>query len=246
MGIGDAIANFFGSNIAALAIIVVGIGILVWKVATAINKLNNKVDKVEELPCADHTKKLDKLASIETKVDDLPCHLHSEKIDRHHDQLGTTNELLRSLEGKMDMLVRLMPLASNSKSEQKFSDDVPVFSQKNSPKALNDNGKLVFEYFGCGEFLSTNLEWLLEEVEKFAPKTALDVETFSYSALLVASLDDRFNDLKNKIYKSPAIELKAGNGEKQKAEITLENVLFIISLPLRDAYLKKHPEILPE
>ncbi|WP_290100411.1 hypothetical protein [uncultured Muribaculum sp.] len=240
-----AIETFLGSYIAAAAILVVGGGILIWKIATRIKGMDDKIKGIGDLPCADHSSKLDKLTAIETKVDSFPCHLHSEKIDRHHDQLGMTNELLKSLEGKMDMLVKLMPQRLNL-NEQRFSNDVPSFSQKNSPRVLNDNGKLVSKIFGCEKFLETNSEWLMAEVAKFEPKTALDVEIFSYSALRVASLDERFNGIKNQIYNSPAIDLKGTDGQNIKSEVALDDLLFIMSLPLRDKYLAGHPEITAE
>lgn len=246
MDISKALETFLGSYIAAGAILIVAAGILIWKIAASISNMKNKVAEIEKLPCADHSDKLEKLAAIGTKVDAFPCHLHTEKIERHNDQLSMTNELLQRLEGKMDILVKLMPLGSSPKSEQRFSDDVPAFSQKHSPKVLNDNGKLVFRIFDCDGFLEANADWLLSEVAKFNPKTALDVEAFSYSALLVASLDDRFNGIKNQIYKSPAVKLSLESGQTKDIEISLEDVLYVMSIPLRDRYLARHPEILPE
>jgi hypothetical protein len=243
MDFSAALERILGDYVAAVAVLLVGFGWLIWTLATKIKGMRNEVDKIKDLPCDNHSSKLEKLSVIETKIDDFPCHAHTVKIDRHHDQLAVTNELLRSLEGKMDMLVRLIPQGSGA-SKSILSDDVPPLAQKNSPKALNDNGRLVSSAFGCDDFLTANSEWLLDGVAKFDPKTALDVEMYSLAALKVASTDDRFNELKNKIYNSPAISLKLPNGQSKDVEIGLDDVLFVLSLPLRDLYLSRHPEIM--
>ncbi len=243
MDFSKALETFLGSYIAAASILAVGVGILIWKVATSLKGMRDKVKTVDGLPCAEHSSKLDKITAIETKIDSFPCHLHSEKIDRHHDQLAVTNELLKSLEGKMDILVKLLPQGASPRKEAMFSDDMPQLAQKNSPKVLNANGRIVENRFECREFLADNREWLLDEVAKFEPKTALDVEAYSFAALRVASLDDRFNGIKDMVYNSPAIELEVGDGQTRKVEIKLDDVLFVLSLPLRDLYLEQHPEI---
>ena len=69
-----AIETFLGSYIAAAAILVVGGGILIWKIATRIKGMDDKIKGIGDLPCADHSSKLDKLTAIETKVDSFPCH----------------------------------------------------------------------------------------------------------------------------------------------------------------------------
>ena len=222
MDISTALSTIFGSYAAAVAIIAVGIGMLIWKVSAAIKGINDKVDGIKDLPCREHT----------------------EQLNSHKEHFANTEKTLSSLEAKLDLLVRLMPQTSSRGVEPLFSDDVPRLSQKHSPKVLNENGKFVEKTFGCREFLSDNAEWLLSEVAKFNPKTALDVELYSLAALRIASLDDRFNSLKDKIYTSPAIALSAGeDGKKREVEISLEDVLFVISLPLRDLYLERHPEI---
>ena len=223
MDISAALSTIFGNYVAAVAVIAVGIGIFIWKVSAAIKGISDKVDGLK----------------------DLPCQEHAAQINDHHGHFSRTEALLGNLEGKLDMLVKLMPQGMSKVSEPLFSDDVPRLSQKHSPKVLNANGLIVEEAFGCREFLLDNKEWLLSEVAKFNPKTALDVETYSFAALRVASLDDRFKVIKDRVYNSPAIQLSLGNGESRNVEITLDDVLFVISLPLRDLYLERHPEIFP-
>lgn len=224
MDFSKTLETFLGNYIAAAAIIAVGVGMLIWRIATSIKGMRDKVDGIKDLPCKDH----------------------ASHISHHSEHIANTEKHLGSLEGKLDLLVKLLPQVTSSRKENILSDDMPVLSQKNSPKMLNDNGRIVERIFGCKAFISSNSQWLLDEVAKFNPKTALDVEIYSFAALRVASLDDRFNDIKNQIYNSPAIELKVKDGETQKFEITLDDVLFVLSLSLRDLYLERHPEIFPE
>jgi len=75
------------------------------------------------------------------------------------------------------------------------------------------------------------------------PKTALDVENMSLAVLRVNSDKDLFTRLKNWVYNAPAREIVKEDGDKISKEITFDDVLFVISLPLRDRYLAEHPEI---
>lgn len=177
------------------------------------------------------------------RVKNLPCTNHASKIGNHEWRMGSIDTTLSKMSGQLDLLIRLVPLATPPNSSV-LSSDTPSLSQKNSPKALNDNGRKVFDAFNCGDFLQNNKDWLLEELAKFSPKTALDVEMSSLSALRIASADDRFNDLKDKIYHSPELKLTLPDGQSTSLAIGLDEVLFVLSLPLRDAYLEIHPELI--
>lgn len=131
----------------------------------------------------------------------------------------------------------------SANKENVLSDDIPVLSKKNSPKVLNANGVKVSESIKCDEFFANNKDWLVDKLSLFSPKTALDTETFSLAALRIASSDDRFNDIKKLIYNSPYIKLEVESGKEKYFEITLDDVLFVLSLYLRDEYLARHPEI---
>lgn len=177
------------------------------------------------------------------KMNNLPCTDHESSICSHNGRIDSMTATLNRIEGRIDTLLLLIPQAASFKSQSLLSDDKPALAQKNSPKVLNTNGLKVASTFDCDAFLEVNKEWLIDEVSKFNPKTALDVEACSLAALRVASSDNRFNELKDKIYHSPMIELSISDTEYKNVEITLEDVLFVISLPLRDVYLEAHPEI---
>ncbi len=221
MDISVALNTLLGSYPAAVAILVIGLGALIWKISASIKGIRDKVESVKDLPCKEH----------------------AAQLNEHSSHFSKSEALLGKLEGKIDMLVRLLPQAT-ARAENLLSEDAPKLSQKNSPKVLNHNGEIVSDTFGCKEFLTDNADWLLSELSKFNPQTALDVEMSSLAALRLASSDERFNSLKDKIYAHEAIALSFGDKEEMRnVEISLDDVLFVISIPLRDLYLQKHPEI---
>ena len=174
----------------------------------------------------------------------MPCQAHQESISRHSEKLDNLSDSLSKIEGKLEILVNIAATRTQTQIETSalFSSEAPRFSTKHSPRVLNDNGMKIYDYLKLGDFLNTNKDWLISELEKLNPKTALDVEINANTALMIAASDERFNDIKNKIYNSPAIKLEIKNSE-QEHEITLGEVLYIISIPLRDLYLNTHPEI---
>lgn len=173
----------------------------------------------------------------------LPCSQHDSSIERHSDKIDAIGNSLSRIEGKMDAIIRLLPQSLPAQRATILSDDGPTLSQKHSPKVLNGNGIKILDAFDGMRFVDDNIDWLVSEVEKLSPKTALDVETCSFTALRLCSFDDRFNAIKGKIYNSPAFELSVSEGKSKSVEVTLEDVLFVMSLPLRDEYLKRHREI---
>lgn len=182
--------------------------------------------------------------ATDSRMAQLPCNSHEADICSHNAKLENIGTSLARIEGSIELLMRLFPQTIPARRDSILSNDEPDLSQKSSPKCLNDNGARVFDTFQCADFLNQHGQWLVAEIEKFKPKTALDVENTSLAALRIASSDDRFNEIKNMIYHSPSIALTIGDGQEKKVDIALDDVLFVMSLPLRDMYLKKHPELL--
>lgn len=244
----ESVSQFFIDNLPVVVVVtVIAVAALiffVWWASKVWFKLNS-------LPCANHSEIIEKhndkiesaLPSI-AKMDSLPCAQHAEVLDRHTAKIGDISNVLSRIEGQLNLLVQMLPQSLQSKTDSMLYSEGISISQKHSPKTLNENGMKISEAFGCDEFLQSNKEWLLGELDKFSPKTALDVQTFSLNVLRMVSANERFNGLKHLIYHSPKIELQKENGSMASVEITLDDVLFVISLPLRDAYLAKHPEII--
>lgn len=118
---------------------------------------------------------------------------------------------------------------------QKYPQDNFLFSAKNSPKVLNKLGEDIYKEINGKEFLEKNRNTLFEYVDKDNPKTRFDVETSALKALSLYSGDDAFNSLKDYIYDRAAIELPGG----KTYEIGLGDICFILSIPLRDMYIKE-------
>lgn len=222
----------------------------------AIERTLSKLEsKVESQPCTQHSQILERqeetiksiektLSKLESKMDSMPCAAHSELIARNADKSEETSRVISRIEGQMTMLLSILIKPRQSEEEIPLTLEDSAFTAKCSPRKLNANGMKVAEIFKCFEFLEANKEWLISEVEKFVPKTALDVETTCRSVLSLISWDDRFNQLKHDVYHSPYIEITNSEGISKPKDITLGDVLLVISIPLRDAYLERHPEII--
>ncbi|MBQ3832679.1 MAG: hypothetical protein II935_07270 [Bacteroidales bacterium] len=124
----------------------------------------------------------------------------------------------------------------------KYPTAAPVFSRKQSPRILNEAGKKLLEDIGGTAFLSSNREFLIKSIDEKKPKTALDVEESSLLVLYDHLDDDIFNDLKKWVYNSPSRKLLV-DGTERDYTVTMNDVCFVLSIPLRDIYLELHPEL---
>lgn len=120
----------------------------------------------------------------------------------------------------------------------KYPTALGTFVTKNSPLTLNEFGKRLYEECGGKSFLDANQVLLLKKIEEKTPKTALDVEVYAKEVLFSLTNNDIFNTIKVWVYNSPAWKI----GDKDYT-ITLGDVCFVLSIPLRDKYLSLHPEI---
>lgn len=128
----------------------------------------------------------------------------------------------------------------------KHKDASSVFSIKNSPRQLNENGKQLFEEIQGHSFLEENRAFLFSKIDSFQPRTALDVENAAHAACTAYTDNEIFNGLKNFVYNSPSYKLKDAEGRERLYDLALSDVCFVLSLPLRDLYLAAHPEIVSE
>lgn len=117
-----------------------------------------------------------------------------------------------------------------------------IFSQKASPRKLNTAGNQLLDSCAGIVFIENNKTLLFEWLDKKNPKTALDVEKSALEILIENIDNDIFNSLKNWVYNSPSMKVTV-DGEAKELAVSLQDVCFVISLPLRDAYLQKHPEL---
>lgn len=127
---------------------------------------------------------------------------------------------------------------------QKFPNAAAVFSMKKSPRKLNELGEELFKRINGTKFLETHKDFFFSKIDGMKPKTALDVENAANFACAGFTDNEIFNGIKNFVYNAPSITIKNEQGEDKLYDITLGDVSFVLSLPLRDLYLEAHPELL--
>jgi hypothetical protein len=123
---------------------------------------------------------------------------------------------------------------------EKYSKSSPVFFKKNSPTSLNEMGEKLFNDINGDSFIKENKMFFINEIDKKEPKTPLDVEDYAKQVLLANLKNDIFNEIKNYVYNAPCIEVKNESGEIEKYTITMQDICYILSIPLRDTYLEKN------
>ncbi len=215
----QALQNFFSEYVVALAVLIIAAVWGIWKLASAIQSMRDKVKSIDGLPCSNH----------------------ANKIEKHDDQIADTRALMKRMEGQLELLVQNSIEKSNVKIKKKAGY---TFSAKHSPRHLNQNGIELLKDCGGDKVLNVNMDFFIGKIEKLQPKTALDVEDLALAVLQTNTNDDMFIPLKSWVYNAPAREIKDVDGSVKLQEIDLDDVIFVMSLPLRDRYLELHPEII--
>lgn len=129
---------------------------------------------------------------------------------------------------------------------KKFPNAAEVYSMKKSPRRLNALGEKIFAQIDGKKFLNDNKEFFFSKIDERNPKTALDVEDAANIACSAFTDNDIFNYIKDFVYNAPSLSLSDENGESRKHDISLGDVCYILSLPLRDMYLEEKFKINPD
>jgi hypothetical protein len=119
---------------------------------------------------------------------------------------------------------------------QKFPSIAISFSLKASPRQLNPIGLQIFNEVNGDEFLNENKAILFKYIDEHNPLTKLDVEQYANDSFLPLIDTSIFNKLKDYVYERSSFTLE--NGEKYTLDVI--DLCFILSLPLRDMYLKEN------
>ncbi|GHT62878.1 hypothetical protein AGMMS50239_17470 [Bacteroidia bacterium] len=118
---------------------------------------------------------------------------------------------------------------------QKYPSSANIFSIKASPRALNELGIKMFNDIDGNKFLKDNKENLFKFITESKPLAELDIEQAANAACLLLVSTPAFNKLKDFVYNAPSIDVE--NGEKYN--IDLNDICFVLSIPLRDMYLNE-------
>lgn len=176
-----------------------------------------------------------RLENIETKINHADCLGHKAYVQATDLTMKTVNTDLAGMKKDIAIIKAYLIVKSDKAAN--------IFSVKNSPRKLNDIGQRLFEDIKGEDFLIEHQIMLFEMIESNFPKSALDVE--SYAKLTCLELIDSpiFKRFKDFVYKSPSLKILDENGSIQSYDVTLGDVCFVLSVPLRDLYLSEHTEI---
>lgn len=186
----------------------------VWFIFSKVFKMGRFSQRIEEM---------------DKRTCDASCKSHDNDIHFLQDTMGTVKEDLIAI--KSLLLI-------------KHQDASSIFSMKNSPRQLNENGKRLFAEIHGNDFLKSNISFLFSKINELQPQTALDVENAAHIACTAYTDNEIFNELKNFVYNSPSFKMVDADGNEKLYDLTLSDVCFVLSLPLRDMYLQAHPEII--
>ena len=179
-----------------------------------------------------------RLDSVENRLNSVENRLNSVE-----NRLTSVEQNITSLQSELNGVAKDIS-AIKAVLIQKFPNAAIAFAMKNSPRKLNPNGEWLFNEIKGEEFLKENKSFLFNLIDKSNPKTALDVENAANFACTMSTNEDMFIRLKNFVYNCPTIKLKNDDGTERDYEVSLGDVCFVLSLPLRDMYLKENPHLL--
>ncbi len=109
------------------------------------------------------------------------------------------------------------------------------FVQKKSPRKLTELGLKIYKEIKGEQFLSDNKEVLFKYIDERKPLTRLDVEEYAMQSLFRLTGKPVFNYIKDYVYDAPAYK----NIDGEMSELTVGDICYILSIPLRDMYLKE-------
>lgn len=209
----DALFNWLGNNYPTL-LFMIALAVVVWQVAKVFFNSKHRIETVEE--------------TIKT----LPCESHKEQLDNYSimkETLSSVNEQVTSIS---KWVMKLEP------------GMIDVLAQKCSPRRMTTLGRDLFIVSGAKEVVDTNESFFIQEIDKKSPATPYDVEEVSLSVILSHIANPMFNGIKNYIYYQPEeVELTGDNNTKQKVKISLNSLIQLMALEIRDRYLTAHPEL---
>lgn len=168
---------------------------------------------------------------INEKVEQLPCLNHKDDIERIKATGGKIDDISNSIRKIEEWIIRW---------------DVGAMSdliRKCSPYQLTELGSILLEMSAGMACINTHAERLIDKIEKTNPKTAYDVEQNSLSVLSDLTNDEMFNPIKNFLYKSPEIMIVKTSKGDLSAPLTMQRILMMMSIYLRDKYFQKHTEM---
>lgn len=107
------------------------------------------------------------------------------------------------------------------------------YSNENSPRVLNALGSKLLSDSGANDIFQEIEPELIKELEKKKFDSLLELERNSLMVLIERMNDSRFKNIQNFAFEHPTFEGQS---------LTYTDILFVMSLKLRDAYRTKYPD----
>lgn len=170
---------------------------------------------------------------LSNKVSELPCKENKQSIQELHGMKST----LISINDQVGEITKWIM----------HMDDgmIDTLARKCSPRQMTKMGMELFDISGAKSAIDENIDLFIGEIEGKKPKTPFDAENYALDVLISNITSPIFNGIKNYIYYQPEIiKLTNENGEEKEVKISLNTLIRLMSIELRDRYLKKHPEIM--
>ena len=182
------------------------------KINTRFDEVNHRMDKQES-----ETKTA--IARLESKFD--------KRLEKFGEELGKVRDNVQEHTAALVEIYTVLGRRYPKRGES--------FARKNSPRKLTEFGQKIFKDVDGDKFLNDNKARLFEYIDERKPQTRLDVEELAQQALFRLTSNPVFNYIKDYVYEAP--EYKDIDGEL--SELTIGDVCFVLSIPLRDMYLSE-------
>jgi hypothetical protein len=226
-------------------------GVLISKVETHDKAIEESKAEQKETK-TDFQALLDKYGVVLNKVETHDKAIEEAKKEQKETRADVidTRATVRSHEREMEEIRKNIWIQSENISKitaaLSLKEWGPVFSAKHSPRRLTDFGNRILDEVGGMEFLREHKDIFFRQIDGRNPKTAFDVERAANTACLMTTAEDIFIGMKNFVYNAPAYPLTDAQGRLRDYELTLDDVCYVLSIPLRDMYLQEHPEIMEQ
>lgn len=174
-------------------------------------------------------------------------HFVTKKITKYDIEHGVLKDSVTKLENNIDSmkqdLVTIRALVETQYNNRNYNKQRRTFSQKHSPRMLNTNGQKLYQDIQGEDFLKEHKDYFFGYISSRNPQTAYDVEQLANLACVSSVTNSFFNKMKDFVYNASSMEITDADGNKTTYDITLSDICFVLSLPLRDMYLSEHPDI---
>ena len=162
---------------------------------------------------------------VEDKINNVPCNKHND----YYKNMGVMAKSIRKIE---EYIIKRDVFA------------IDELLRRCSPFRLTSFGEVLLASSGGKKCIDENIVFFDSEIQKLAPRVALDVENYALSVLNMNLSHPYFDEIKNFIFTVPNPYLivdKEGNNFEFK-NVAINHILLIMSVYLRDMYLNRHLE----